>query len=226
MTLRRRDWARAFAITLVLVLQLLDAVPLPELREHHLANPVAQQELRRWSAVLTDAGVAVTPKELAEVGLQLGSVATTFREAVLKPWYPFRRLTGTGQSWGLFAYPEPATGRLVVEGTGPSGTTEFYRAPGGNNDSLEHILEYRRVRGVYDDASDRPKPRKVYRRFGEWMAVRLMTENPELTVVQTRLDRHLIRTPDDGPPLPDTRRHAQSFTRKNLERDGLLEPRP
>ena len=206
----------------MLLLQLLDAVPLPELRPEHLANPVAQAELRQWSELLGSVGLDVAPSELAEVGLELGGVAAGFRKLVLRPWHPFRKLTGTGQSWGLFAYPEPATGRLVIDGRSPTGTVTYYRAPGGLDDDLEAVLEYRRMRGIYDDASDRPKPRKIYARFGRWVSARVMAAHPEVLKVEVRLDRHLVRTPDQGPPVDDTRRHAKRFSRFDLERDGLL----
>jgi len=209
-----------------LLLQLLDAVPLPELRAKHLANPVAQAELRQWSEVLRSAGVTVTPTELGEIGLQIGSAAGSFRKTALRPWHPFRQLTGTGQSWGLFAYPEPATGRLVLEGRTADGIETIYRAPGGRYGALDSVLEYRRVRGVYDGASDRPQPRRIYRRFGVWVATRIMQSRPDIDQVEVRLDLHPVRTPDQGKPVADSRRHARQFSRVTLERDGLLEPLP
>jgi hypothetical protein len=101
--------------------------------------------------------------------------------------------------------------------------TTVYRAPGGLGDELQAMLEYRRLRGVYDSASDRPKPRKVYRHFGRWLSAHLMEAHPEITMVEIRLDRHHIRTPDEAPAPPDTRRHAQTFTRAELEADGRLD---
>ena len=223
----RWDGVRATLIAALLMFQLLDAIPLPELRQHHLSNPVAQQEIRQWTQRLRSVGVDMTPDELADLGLRVGRAAGTYRKHVLRPWAPVRRFTGTGQDWSLFAVPEPASGRLVVDGHTAAGeVTAFYRAPGGRGDELEAMLEYHRLRGVYDSASDRPKPRKVYRHFGRWLSVHLMQTHPELTEVEIRLDRHLIRTPDEAPAPPDTRRHAQTFTRAELEADGRLEGAP
>ena len=111
-----RDHLRAAAIGLVLLAQALDATPLPELRESHLRNPVAWDEIERWSGLLTDAGLPTSPEELLQFGLGLGEGSRAFRKHLLRPWWPFRRLTGTGQSWGLFAYPDPYAGRLTVNG--------------------------------------------------------------------------------------------------------------
>ena len=210
-------WVRACLITGVLTLQLLDAIPLPELRRHHLANPVAKQELKRWSGILTELGHPTSPEQLAEVGLDIGQLAGTFRKKVLKPWHPLRRLTGTGQSWGLFAYPEPASGRLVVDGIGPGGTQTLYSAPGGKGDRLEGLLEYRRIRGIYDDGGDRPRPRRIYQRFVEFVAARVFEEHPELTAVEVRLDLHPIIPPGQGDPVPDTPRHARRIQRADSE---------
>lgn len=209
-------WARAGLVTLVLLLQILDAIPLPELRKHHLANPVAQEELVRWSELLTDLGRPTTPEQLAETGLDLGSLAGTFRKVVLKPWHPLRRMTGTGQSWGLFAYPEPASGRLVVDGIGPDGTETLYSAPGGKGDELETLLEYRRIRGIYDDAGDRPRPRRIYQRFAQFVAERVFADHPELTAVEIRLDLHPLIPPGQGEPVEDTRRHARIVLRSDV----------
>lgn len=223
----RWDYVRAGILTLVIVLQLLDAIPLPELRPHHLTNPVARGELRRWTNTLNRAGVDISEQELTGLGLEVGGAARTFRRWVLQPWLPFRRVTGTGQSWSLFAIPEPAAGRLVVEGVDTDGhRTTFYRAPGGEGDHLESMLEYRRIRGVYDGASDRPTPRKVYAQFGKWLSAHLMAEHPDLQLVEIRLDLHRIRTPDEPPSPPDERRHARMYTRGELLRDGFLEAGP
>jgi len=222
--LRPWDWARAGLITVVLLLQFLDAIPLPELKPRHLANPVAQVELRQWSKVLGSVGVEATPSELAEVGLEVGGWAGTFRKKVLRPWHPFRKLTGTGQAWGLFAYPEPAAGRLVVAGQLDGKDHTFYSAPGGLDDDLERVLEYRRVRGIYDDACDRPKPKRIYGRFAKWVSARVMTHHLELDKVEVRIDHHQIRTPDQGEPVVDQKRRIKRYTRTDLEQDGLLDP--
>jgi len=210
-------WVRAVLITAVLVLQMLDAIPLPELRKHHLANPVAKEELVRWSSLLTDMGRPTTPAQLAEIGLDMGKMAGNFRKKVLKPWHPLRRLTGTGQSWGLFAYPEPATGRLVVDGIGPEGTETLYSAPGGKGDALETLLEYRRIRGIYDDGGDRPRPRRIYQRFSRFVAARVFEAHPELNAVEVRLDLHPLVPPGQGEPVPDSKRHARRILRADLE---------
>ncbi len=211
---------RALGIALVLLLQLLDATPLPELRESHLRNPIAWDELNRWSRVLTQAGIAMTPEEMLQFGLALGDGSRAFRKVALRPWHPFRRLTGTGQSWGLFAYPDPYAGRLTVDALGADGQwREAYRAPGAGHPALVAQLEYRRVRGVYDDAADRPKPRKVYDRLAAWVAQRTFEELPETTEVKVYFERtHVVR--------PDRRRGEEESEVRSVRRFGPDGPLP
>lgn len=215
---RPLDHLRGVLIGVVLLLQLLDATPLPELRESHLRNPMAYDELERWSGMVSSLGRPTDPEELLQAGLALGNASREFRKRVLRPWWPFRKLTGTGQSWGLFAYPDPYAGRLNVDGTDASGETwELYRAPFGHGDHLERQLEYRRVRGVYDDAGDRPKPRKTYERFARWVARETLSQRPDLVEVAVYFERaHLVR-PDRRKAEPEVEiRGLHVFTRAEL----------
>ncbi len=205
-----RDHLRAAAIGLVLLAQALDATPLPELRESHLRNPVAWDEIERWSGLLTDAGLPTSPEELLQFGLGLGEGSRAFRKHLLRPWWPFRRLTGTGQSWGLFAYPDPYAGRLTVNGRAAGGEWfELYRAPTGRGDRLEAQLEYRRVRGVYDDAGDRPKPRKVQSRLNAWIAAEVFAHDPELDEVEIYFERARVVRPDRRKRPPEVEERAR-----------------
>ena len=55
---------RALLIGLVLVLQWIDAMPLPEIRARDFQYPVAQAEVERWSGLLGQIGVDIPPDEL------------------------------------------------------------------------------------------------------------------------------------------------------------------
>ena len=200
---------RATLIGVVVLAQLIDALPLPELREDHFDNPVAHDELEGWAEALQGAGLDVSPDALREFGLGLGRGSVAFRKLLLRPWFPLRQLTGTGQSWGLFAYPDPYAGRLVVEGRTGEAWAELYRAPDGGEGSLAARLDYRRTRGVYDDACDRPKPRKIYSRFARWVAEEAFALDPALDEVEVRLDLvHILPPAQRAREKPEKRRHA------------------
>ena len=205
-------------IGIVLLSQWLDALPLPELRKKDLQYPVAQDEITRWTGVINSLGVAVTEEEVVTLALEMGRIAIAFRQHTMAPLRPLKRLTGTGQSWGLFAYPDPYAGRLVVdvrEGKGEWVTR--FSAPGTiGADRLSQLLRYRRVRGIYDDIGDRPKPGATYSRFADWVAWEVFTESPEITAVQIRLDLVHVTLPGEGEALPEKRRHARLRLRDAL----------
>ncbi len=216
-----RTWpaVRALLISVVLVGQWVDALPLPELRARDLEHPIAQDEVTRWTTLLNDLGVSLTEEELVAQALVVGEAATRFRRASMAPLRPIKKLTGTGQSWGLFAYPDPYAGRLVIEAREKKGEWQvLFSAPGSGRDELGRLLRYRRVRGIYDDNGDRPKPGSLYNRFADWVAWDIFERRPEIDAVQVRLDLVRIIPPGtgDGVPIADKRRHARMRFRAAL----------
>ena len=214
-----RAWpaVRTALITGVLLLQVLDTVPLPRVTEEDLRWPVAQAELARWTAVGNRLGLDLTETETAELALSLGAGASRARKAVLGPTWPFRRITGTGQAWGLFAYPDPLAGRLVISGRADDEPfVELYRAPGEGEPWLVDLVEYRRIRGIYDDNGDRPRPGGTYRAFTRWLARRILQRHPELDEVELRLDLVEIHLPGAAPEPSEQRRHVRVERRDEL----------
>jgi len=208
---------RAGLIAVVLLIQFLDAVPLPELKESNLKQPLAQDELDRWTEVVNDLGLDWSREELTARALAVGGVAVSFRKAVMAPWKPFLRFTGTGQSWGLFAYPDPYAGRLIIRSRDAKGDwTEHFRAPAEGDDWLVARMLFRRVRGVYDDAGDRARPGKAHDRFVNWVAREIFLREPEAQSVEVRFDVTEVLTPDEGPWEPETLRHNRTRTRDRL----------
>jgi hypothetical protein len=220
---------RAGLIALVLVVEWVDAVPLPELRPRDLVHPVAQAELDRWVSMLASVGIVRTRDEVAEVGLAVGEVAIGFRKGALAPFKPLKRITGTGQAWGLFAYPDPASGRLVIRGRGEGEEWELLaKLPGEGDPAQVRRLQYRRLRGVWDDAGDRPNPGKLHTRFVNWIASDMLTRRPDLDQIEVRIDLQTIVLPTAGIEAPpDERRHTRIRTRARLTQLGWLpEPSP
>ena len=209
---------RAVLISIVLLGQWIDALPLPELRKKDLQYPVAQDEIQRWTGVLNSLGMELTEEEVVAGALEVGRIAIKFRQITMAPIRPLKRVTGTGQSWGLFAYPDPYAGRLVVEvRQGKGEWVRRFSAPGVlAGERLSQQLRYRRVRGIYDDLGDRPKPSTMYNRFADWVAWQVFTDSPEITAVQIRLDLMYIVPPGEGEAPEDKRRHARMRLRDAL----------
>ena len=232
-----RAWAvtRAALITVVIGVEWLDALPLPTLQKSHLRHPVAQAELERWTSVLNGAGIPISKEALTEHGLTVGAASVAFRRASMAPFRPIKSRTMTGQSWGLFAYPDPFAGQLIVEvddgscddvgellpGEGSAGCDGEWRplwaAPGQDRSLLSRQLRYRRVRGVYDDAGDLVTPRRIYSRFADWVARAVFAAEPAVDKVRLRIDLIEIRLPGEAEPPPQ-RRHQKIRSREQLVR--------
>ena len=194
----------------------VDALPLPTLREGHLKHPIAQAEVARWTTLLQSIGVSMTEAELMEKGLAVGAMSITLQNALMRPLKPIQSVTKTGQSWGLFAYPDPFAGRLVVMGRREGDWQPVWAAPQRDGTPLSRVLRYRRIRGIYDDFGDRPQPRAIYGRFSDWVAQLVLDEHPDWQQVQIRLDLVTVHLPHEGAEPPEQRRHVRLRSRSQL----------
>lgn len=207
---------RAALVTGVLVAQCADAVPMPALSTSDLQHPVAQEELKRWTVRLNGWGMAVSQDELATWGLSVGKGARRLQRALLSPTRSFRRVTGTGQSWGLFAFPEPRAGRLEVHARAAEGAWQpVFVAPEGGGE-LGRRLRYRRVRGLTDDAGDRPRPGPLWKRTTRWIAREVFEEHPEFEEVEVQMVVIDVVVPGGPPPRADRVVHSRLELRSEI----------
>ncbi len=191
---------RAALIAAVLLLHLSLAAPWPDLGASDLRYDLAADELERWTGVLSSLGVSTTPDQLADDVVALGRWSKRTQKALHGPARPLLRLTGTGQAWGLFAFPDPYPGRLVVMGRSADGGRwqTLYRAPDQGEPWLVDLLQYRKVRGIYDDSGDRPRAGFLWNRLCDELARRIFAHDPELAVVELRFDVEHVTAPAQG----------------------------
>ncbi len=209
-------------VTGVLFAQCADALPMPALSKADLRHPVAQQELARWTARLQGWGMQVTEDGLAAWGLSVGQGAQTLQRALLSPTRSFRRATGTGQSWGLFAFPEPRAGRLEVRARRAGGAWQpLFVAPKGTG-LLGQRLRYRRVRGLTDDAGDRPRPGPLWKRTTRWIAREVFEAHPEYDEVEVQMVLIDVVVPGGKDRRSDRVSHSRLELRAELARHPLL----
>jgi len=214
----RTRWpgTRAFLVTVVLFFWMAEALPLPMLSRRHMNRDMAREEVQRWVAIMSDLGIQTTEKQVVNQTIAISRRSLRFRRRLVAPFRRVERIFGTGQAWGLFTYPDPYPGRLVVEGTsGGNAWTVLYRDPDSDGGYLARTVRYRRIRGIWDDAGDRPKPGKLYNRWVTWLARRVFADHPDLQKVRVRLDRVTVRTPDQPPVTgPDQPRHVRERERE------------
>ena len=181
---------RGTLIALILLCCVVEAIPVPALRERHLNRSLARDEADRWVGVLDSFGVQVTSDELLDQALKVSKEARATRAIVLGPWRAFSKQLKLAQAWGLFAYTDPHPGRLVLEGRPKGGDwTLLFRAPNTGDERIGQVVFNRRMRGVWDDAGDRPKPGRLYNRWVTWVAKDVFDHRPDIDIVRVRFDR-------------------------------------
>jgi len=187
---------RAAIITLVLLCCMAEAMPLPTLKKRHMNRTVAQDEAQRWVDILASVGVETDRKTLVAEVLRVSRKTGKARNQAIKAWRKFERPLGMGQRWALFTFTDPYPGRMVIEGMGADGAWgELYRAPARGEPDLVDLLNYRRMRGLWDDAGDRPYPGKLFGRWVTWLGGRIFSMYPDVDAMRIRFDRVEVSPP-------------------------------
>lgn len=197
---------RAALLAVVVFVHGVAASPLPPspTTAKALSNPIAVEELDGWVKVLGGLGIQTTRPRLTELAIRSSEVTSELRDAVVKPFRPLLRITGTGQGWGLFTYPNTHPHRLVIEVERDGEFQVVYRALDPEHDYLEPQLTFRRVRGVYDDNASKVRP--SYESFARWVARQAFEDWPDATRVRVKMIRTHVVTPGQAAdPKAETR---------------------
>jgi len=210
---------RAVLITLVLFFTGVEALPLPMLSKRHMNRAMAKEEVDRWVEILGAAGIDTTRAELVQSTIATSRRSVAFRRRLTAPFREVEKIFGGGQAWGLFTFADPYPGRLVIEATrGGNAWFPLYRDPISDGSRLARTVRHRRIRGVWDDAGDRPHPGKIYNRFVTWLARRIFTDHPDIEEIRVRLDEVTVRTPSQPKARrPDKPRHIRERRRGELK---------
>ena len=196
-----RDHVRAALIAVVLLVHGIAASPLPRsVKRSQFESAIAKEELDRWVGLLGAAWVTVTRAELADRSFAFGEQLVALRTFLLGPVRPWFRVSGTGQSWGLFTYPDSWPHQLVVEIRVGKEWRTVFAGLDEEADWSRALLAYRRVRGVYDGNTYRPT--KTYEHFAKWIGGRALADFPEARQARVKFIRYHTRAPGQ-PPDPE-----------------------
>lgn len=211
---------RAALMALVLAVYGLAALPLPHsARRAMFDEPVAREELAAQAALLGRVGVAVTPAQVADVLQASNELGVAVYERTLKPLAPLFRWTGTGQSWGLFTYPDTFPHQLTVEvRAGPKAPwVTWFAGLDPEHAWMRDVIAYRRVRGVYDGQTS--KPGASWNNLTRWLARRAFEQDATLTSVRVSFRRfHSVRPGEPADPAVEPLRHVRSWDRAQVMR--------
>jgi hypothetical protein len=198
-----REHVRAALIAFALLVHGIAASPLPKsVRRAQFDTPIAQEEIGRWVHLLTSVGIVTTHAEIAEASITYGTALADLRTTLLGPFRPWFRISGTGQAWGLFTFPDTFPHQLTVE-IERGGTWERIFA-GLDDDAtwMRTTLAYRRVRGVYD--GNTRKPAKSYDNLANWLAARALADFPDATAARIGFVRFHTKAPGEPPDTEQT----------------------
>jgi hypothetical protein len=178
-----RDHLRAIAIAVVLIVHGYIALPIPStVNAKQFNNPIAKDELDRWVGILGKRGVVLTRAELQAEVIERAKGITTFRKSSLEPIKPINRVTGTGQAWGLFTYPNSFPHTMYIELEIDGAWQPLYTPLDPEHDWNKRLFVFRRIRGVYDDNAT--NTRQSYENFVDWVSGMALEEHPQATAVR------------------------------------------
>ena len=206
---------RAAWIALALFVHGLAAAPLPSrIRAHEMNSPDSIEEAQRWADVINVLGLGVSAEGLLEFSRASGEFASDTRQALMKPFQPLLKLTGTGQGWGLFTHPDRFPDHLEIYGRTGEDWTLLYRAFDPESDFLAKPIAYRRIRGLWDGSANKPKP--SYNNFVDWVARQAFENFSDIEEIRVQFRRHKTTTPGEPSSTLDKVRHRRTRSRGEM----------
>jgi hypothetical protein len=198
-----RAWPqlRAALITFALFSQCISALPERALTEEKLARREGDRAVH-WLNRLFDRGEPESrTREKLIVWSQRGIAA---RSWLLTPFAPVLQGASLRQQWNLFVTVGADANRLRVDVHGPhEDWTTIYRANELDSLGLAPLLDYRRVRGIYNP--NRYGPRGLYAAWSKWLAERVLREHAEYSALRVVMEHLHIAERGAEPRLLDTR---------------------
>lgn len=213
MTPPRRKTLRTVAIAAALVFHGIAAVPWGHgLDQAMLDSPRGQEELGRWVARLGGLGVATSIPDLGARVLQAGQGVQALRRLGGQPTRHLFRITGTGQGWAYFAYPNSYPHRLVIEARVGDTWTLRYRGLDAEHAWRAPQLTYRRLRGLTNPSNNERPP--TWDSFTRWIAAELLAEDPAVDAVRVSQVRTHTVHPDRAPDPREKTRFRRTIRRE------------
>lgn len=205
---------RAALILVVVVAHGLVAIPIgPRTTAESLATEHGRREIDVWMRLAGPLGF--TREGFEDVVVTWSDRLVTADDLLTKPIKKVLHVFGQGQAWALFAGTDRDPIRLEVVGRRSDGAEVLlYRRLEGSARFLSPVLDYRRVRGVYDLSSKSLPPR--YKNFCRYVARRAFETYPDLTEVTVRQAEVQVRLPHEAPDPSVSYKYALGFQRAQL----------
>ena len=200
---------RAIAITMVLVVWVLSALPSRPFDAEQLAQPTHARTVRELERALTALGVSTSRATLDGALIAVSTPVVRIRNALLSPLRPLFDVAGMGQRWGLFLQTGRTAYRIRVDGRSADGNFRLlYRPHTDDPLGLGATLAFRRIRGLYNPGA-KGVPREQFEGFVTWLSRELFSRHPELDVVRVRMQRIRLGTRSEPNQLVDVAHESE-----------------
>ncbi len=138
--------------------------------------------------------------------------ASATRDAVLTPFRPVFRALDFSQRWSLFPVADKRHYRMVIEARpGPETPWQvLYRVHGPERAAFADVLEYRRIRGIWNPGAK--GPRGAYKAFCSWIARVVFEADPRLREARVKMER--VRVLPGGAGVEPTGEEAFAEVRR------------
>ncbi len=194
----REAWPhiRALLVLLHCVAVFVMAFPAPggAMSKSAWKDPTVQGEFAAWTARLNSLGWSGTQQDLEDQLFTLSASYMDLRSSAIKPFKPYYRYAGTGQSWRMFVAPHRFPARLHIDVREHGEWRTVYVARSSEYDWMAPIFDYDRMRSATFRYAWRPF-RRYYRHFCEWLAVRAREDFPDATELRVRFFKYQTPTP-------------------------------
>lgn len=160
-----------------------------------MREPVVQHELRQWTRALEQLGLEVTTREFQDFIVALGHLYSDVRDVLVKPFEPYRRHLGTGQTWNLFTSAHRIPSRLEIDLEEGGAFRPLYVARSDEHTWRRASLDDTRMRKAVYFLSWR-RASRTYGTFAEWVAREAAEDFPDATRVRVRYWRYETPSPE------------------------------
>lgn len=206
---RARPAVRASAITLVLAVWILSALPSQPLDAERLARPTHAGTVRQLEHALTMLGVRTSRAEVDETLIAVSTPVVALRNTLMAPFQPLFEFAGMGQRWGLFLQTGRTGYRIRIDGRSATGNFRLlYRPHTDDPLGLGSTLAFRRMRGIYNPGS-KGTPRAQFEGFVTWLSSALFAKHPDLDVIRVRMQRLRLGTRSEPTTLVDVAHESE-----------------
>jgi hypothetical protein len=211
----RAHWPkiRAAIIAYVVLFNVLSAIPSPgHITKETLARPINRAELDRWVEMLGSVGIDTNPEDLGNWYIGFAGDLERAHRWTVKPIEPLMTFTQTWQGWRLFGMPDERPYALEIEVSRDGKKEVIYQSGVPDKRWNASLLEYRRVRAVYNPGGSGPP--STYRGFGQRISDQIFEEMPDVDRVQITMLQTHTTLPGETPDPEVERTFPMTFTRK------------